>query len=176
MPESRSAEASRTAARDDARSEIQRLRSLNRDLISLLAQPAIGTGQTPEGVIKTLVEVLSSMLRVDVAYARATPTGEPAIEAASASSRPELAQRAPEVGAALERWLKTDSWNTPITIEDPLERGVMRMLVGRFGLQQDSGAVAGGSRRQGFPTETEALLLRVAINQAVIGFQGAQLS
>ncbi len=173
MPEPGSAEAGN--ARDDAWSEVERLRSLNRDLISLLAQPAIGTGQTPAGVIKTLVDVLLSMLRVDLAYARVTHPGEAAIEAASVSARPEIAQRAPGLGVALERWLKAETWNMPITIESPLERGEMRLLVGRFGLHEDSGVVAVGSRRQSFPTETEALLFRVAINQAVIGFREAQL-
>jgi PAS domain S-box-containing protein len=76
---------------------------------------------------------------------------------------------------ALERWLKAETWNMPITIESPLEPGEMRLLVGRFGLHEDSGVVAVGSRRQSFPTETEALLFRVAINQAVIGFREAQL-
>lgn len=176
MAELRSAEADEIAgSRDDAWSEVQRLRSLNRDLISLLAQPAIGTGQVPAEVIKTLLEVLLSMLRVDLAYARVTRPGEAAIEAASASAHPEIAQRAPGLGVALERWLKAETWNTPITIESPLERGEMRLLVGRFGLHEDSGVVAVGSRHQSFPTETEALLFRVAINQAVIGFQGAQL-
>jgi len=176
MPELRPAAADTIAeSRDDAWSEVQRLRSLNRDLISLLAQPAIGTGQMPAGVIKTLLEVLLSMLRVDLAYARVTRPGEAAIETASASGRPEIAQRAPELGAAMERWLKTETWNTPITIEDPLEGGKMRLLVGRFGLHEDSGVVAVCSHDQGFPTETEALLFRVAINQAVIGFQEAQL-
>jgi PAS domain S-box-containing protein len=176
MSELRSAGADRIAElRDDARSEVQQLRSLNRDLISLLAQPAIGTGQTPAGIIKTLVEVLLSMLRVDLAYARVTRPGEAAIEAASASACPEIAQRPSGLGAALEHWLKAETWNTPITIENPLERGEMRLLVGRFGLQEDAGVVAVGSRRQGFPTAAEALLFKVAINQAVMGFQGAQL-
>src|SRR6266542_5384675 len=176
MPELRPAAADTIAeSRDDAWSEVQRLRSLNRDLISLLAQPAIGTGQMPAGVIKTLLEVLLSMLRVDLAYARVTRPGESGIEAASASTCPEIAQRAPGLGMALERWLKAETWNTPITIESPLERGEMRLLMGRFGLHEDSGVVAVGSRRQSFPTEAEALLFRVAINQAVIGFREAQL-
>jgi len=160
---------------DDAESEVQQLRSLNRDLISLLAQPAIGSGQTPAGVIETLVEVLLSVLRVDLAYARVTCPGEAAIEAASATTCPDIAQRASGLGVGLERWLKAKTWNTPITIESPLERGEMQLLMGRFGLHEDSGVVAVGSRRQSFPTETESLLFRVAINQAVIGFQGAQL-
>ncbi len=176
MSEFWSADADKMAeSRDDAGSEVQRLRFLNRDLISLFAQPAIGMGQTPAGVIKTLLEVLLSMLRVDLAYARVTRPGESGIEAASASTCPEIAQRAPGLGMALERWLKAETWNTPITIESPLERGEMRLLMGRFGLHEDSGVVAVGSRRQSFPTEAEALLFRVAINQAVIGFQGAQL-
>ncbi len=129
----------------------------------------------PAGVVKTLLDVLLSMLRADLAYARVTRPGEAAIEAASASARPEIAQRAPELGAAMERWLKAETWNTPITIEDPLEGGKMRLLVGRFGLHEDSGVVAVGSHHPSFPTETEALLFRVAINQAVIGFQEAHL-
>src|SRR3990172_9978466 len=100
MSEPRSAEAGKIASsRDDAWYEVQGLRSLNRDLISLLAQPAIWTGQMPAGVINTLVEVLSSMLRVDLAYARVTRPGEAAIEAASASACHEIAQRASGIGA-----------------------------------------------------------------------------
>jgi PAS domain S-box-containing protein len=160
---------------EDALSEVQRLRSLNRDLISLFVQPAIGTGQVPAGVIRTLVEVLLSMLRVDLAYVRVMSPGEASIEAACASAGPEIAQRPSEVGVALERWLRAETWNAPITIESPFDGGEMRLLVGRFGLHEDSGVVAVGSRRQSFPDETEALLFRVAVNQAVIGFREAQV-
>jgi PAS domain S-box-containing protein len=173
-PDPRSSEAPGVDAREDLGSEVQRLRTLIRDLISLLAQPAIETGLTPAGVVQTLVEVLLSMLRADLVYARVARPGEAPIEAASASACPDVAQRATWLGAALQSWLQAEASHTPITVENPLERGELRLLARRFGLEEGSG-VAVGSRRQDFPTASEALLLQVAINQAVMGFQGAQL-
>jgi PAS domain S-box-containing protein len=161
--------------REDPGSEIQRLRRLNRDLISLLAQPAIGIRQTPSGVVHTLVEVLLGTLRVDLAYARVTRPGEAPVEAGSARARHGLVQQAPGLGAALDRWLRPESWNTPIAIENPLEPGEMRLLARRFGLQEEGSVVAVGSSRRSFPTASETLLFQVAVNQAVTGFQAAEL-
>jgi PAS domain S-box-containing protein len=56
----------------------------------------------------------------------------------------------------------------------PLGEGEISVLLFRFGLQDELGILAAASERSDFPVDTEALLLRVAGNQAAIALQEAR--
>ncbi|MGQ0763345.1 MAG: ATP-binding protein [Acidobacteriota bacterium] len=51
----------------------------------------------------------------------------------------------------------------------------MRIARYSLGLEEESGVLIAGSQRPDFPTETEALVLRVAANQAAIALENARL-
>ena len=55
---------------NDTANEIKRLQGCINDLISLLALPAMWTGQDSAQVVSTLLDVLVGMLRLDFAYVR----------------------------------------------------------------------------------------------------------
>src|ERR687888_661386 len=50
--------------------EVKRLQGCINDLLSVLALPAIWSGQEPSQIVSTLLDVLLAMLRLDFAYAR----------------------------------------------------------------------------------------------------------
>ncbi len=58
---------------------------------------------------------------------------------------------------------------------DLLGDGDISIVPLRLGLQGEIGAIVAGSRRAGFPEQTESLVLSVAANQAEIGLQEARL-
>src|SRR5919205_4227990 len=50
--------------------ELRRLRNCVNDLVSVMALPALWAGGEPREIVKTLLEALVGMLRLDFVYAR----------------------------------------------------------------------------------------------------------
>src|SRR6516225_9893232 len=90
--------------------EINRLQSCINDLISVLALPAMWTGQEPTHIISTLLEVLVGMLRLEHAYARLkNPVGEAPIEIVRFAQSPNLTAQPREIARLLDPWLGDDA-------------------------------------------------------------------
>ena len=60
-------------------------------------------------------------------------------------------------------------------VPNPVGHGELTIVHFWLGVEQRNGVVVVGSRRADFPSAMESLLLRVAVNQAVIELQGAQV-
>jgi PAS domain S-box-containing protein len=153
--------------------DVQRLQSCINDLISVQAFAAVWRGQKPARIVRTLLEMLVRMLRLDFAYAKicASDGGAP-----MEIVRPTLVRsdaKALEMGHALEAWLSCDGPN-PFVMPNPVGDGEISVALFRFGLQDEMGTVAAGSQRSDFPTPIDMLLLRVAGNQAAIALQEAR--
>src|SRR5438445_4444514 len=158
--------------------EIKRLKACINDLISVLALPAIWSGQEPSQIVKTLLDVLLGMLRLNFAYARLSDSisgGTPIAMVRSAQSLTLNAQLQ-EIGQILNPWLTGDPHTSPLVIPNPTGEGKVSIATLRLGFQDEFGVLVVGSQRADFPTDIEMLLLRVAANQAGIGLQEAQLS
>ena len=161
---------------EDPAEEIKRLRRCIGDLVSVVSLPAIWTGGEPSQIAHTLLDALSSMLHLDLAYVR---WNDPAAETPSEVVR--LAQGLGDVdggrqiGEAIGRSLGDDAQEWPARIPDPTAEGMMSIVPLRLGLRGELGAFVAGSRRSDFPRETERLLLSVAANQASVGLQEARL-
>src|SRR4051812_16875007 len=112
---------------NDTADEIRRLQSCINDLISVLALPAIWSGSEPSQILGTLLDVLLTMLRLDVASARMDDwsDGSP-IEVTRGRH-----QARSEGGSA----------------GHPSDVDAMAMASFSLGLQQDGGALVVGSRR-----------------------------
>src|SRR5205823_5266660 len=91
-----------------------------------------------------------------------------AVEVAQTNQGPVPADRAREVGRALDPWLRFDSSGMPSSIPDPLGSGTIPIVLTPFGIEASGGVLVAGSRRADFPTEVDRLLLRVGANQAAI--------
>ena len=142
-----------------------------RDLVALSTLPAVWTGLGPQGIARSLADVLLNTLSLDLIYVRlAGPSGEGAVEVARSQRRPDVAHDE-AVTAAVAPLLKADRAEPPATIPDPFGAGTLNVAVTRFGIGDDFGVLVTGSRSADFPTEQDRLLLGVGANQTAIVVQ-----
>jgi len=157
---------------EDRIEEIRRLRGCINDLVSLLALPAKWCGCEPPEVIGILLDVLSSVLRLEFAYGRLNAVaGESPVEAIRLMRPRKMAAGPRDVGRLLEPWLTLNRPARSSAIPNPVGEGEVSIACLSLGLEQDRGVVVAGSSRADFPTHIETLLLMVAVNQAVIELQ-----
>src|SRR5437870_2678166 len=82
-------------------------RSQLRDLIAILALPAVWSGRDAADIPEAVLEVLSSMLRLDLAYIRAPDaSGSGASETVRVQGRPDLGSRGREIASRLAEGTK----------------------------------------------------------------------
>ncbi|WP_227496723.1 hybrid sensor histidine kinase/response regulator [Massilia litorea] len=147
-----------------------RLRQTMRDLVALSTLPAIWGELAPEGVVKSLAGVLLTTLDLDLAYVRvAEPGGHDAIDALR--SRQEAT--ADLALAALRTALDAAGPGSDALegVLDPAGGQPLRVSLVQLGIGGDIGSIVAGSRRPGFPSDHERLLLGVAANQAAVVLQ-----
>jgi PAS domain S-box-containing protein len=135
--------------------EITRLQQCLNDLASILAIPGFWDDRQPSQIVETLLDMLFSMLHLDLAYLR---------------TRPE------QICDKLHQLFGDDpqAWPPLVTIE--IDRRNVSILPVRLGVQGQIGLIMAGSHRAGFPQQTESLLLGVAANQASIALQDSALN
>ncbi len=154
--------------------ETKRLQRCINDLTSLLALPAIWSGGDPSHILRTLIDALLGMLRLDFIYARFTGSSTDApIEMVRVHSR-KLGAGAEELGCALRQWLAEEPPKWPRSIKDPFGDNDVTIVPLRLGLSGEFGVIVTGSSRVEFPEVTERLVLSVAANQAAIGLEEAR--
>jgi PAS domain S-box-containing protein len=155
--------------------EVKRLQDCINDLIGVLALPAIWTGQEPAQIVGTLLDALLRMQRLDFAYMRlrdpidGAPTG-----LVRSASRGNPAVPLHAVVEMLDGVFIGDS-SLPRRAPNPFGEGELSIVQYRLGVDDEVGTLVAGSRRTDFPTQTEALVLRVAANQATIRLREARL-
>lgn len=150
--------------------EVTRLQRCINDLVSVTAFPTLWSGRSPSQIVSSFLDGLVRILHLDVAYVRLN------LEIGSASQHLQLPPDTQLESSAVLQWfaaLGNDPavWPRQMTLGPPGARIVIRgMLLGLF---PGRGLVAAGSRRAGFPLQTEQLLLSVATNQLLLGLQVA---
>jgi len=155
--------------------EVKRLQDCINDLIGVLALPAIWTGHQSSQIARTLLDVLQRMQRLDLAYMRLSdPIDGAPIDIVRSASRGDPAAQRRAVTAMLAGVFIGDS-SLPRRVANPLGDGEVSIAQFRLGLHDEVGTLVAGSRRTDFPTQTEALVLRVAANQAAIWLREARL-
>lgn len=156
--------------------EITRLQRSMNDLVSVLALPAIWSGGDPTQIVRTLLDVLISMLHLDLIYARLNePAGGAPIETVRFSQTGKLAGRSQGIGQLLDSCLGNDPLKWPAQIRNRLGDADISIVPLRLGINSEIGFIAAGSQRADFPDQIEKLLLGVAANQAAIALQEARL-
>ncbi len=152
--------------------EIEFLKACINDLNCIVALPAAWSGGTASQILGTSLDVLRDMLRLDFIYARLKdPHGQAPIEMARVAQSD---QQATEIAAVLERCLGNDPATWPARTQRKVAGDDISIVTFQLGVQGEVGVVAAGSRRTGFPAQTERLLLSVAANQAMVGLQDAR--
>jgi len=154
--------------------EIKRLQRCFNDLVSVLALPAIWTGDSSQ-IVRTLLDALLRMLRLDFVYARLNdPVGEAPVEMVRFDPPQKLTGRPEEIGARLHHWLGDDPRKWPPLVRDTIGDSEISIVPLRLGLHGDVGVLIAASLRADFPEQAERLVLSVAANQAAIGLQEAR--
>jgi transcriptional regulator with GAF, ATPase, and Fis domain len=156
--------------------DIRRLQRCLNDLVSLLALPAMWSGHEPPHVIGILLDVLLRMLHLDFAYARLnTGAGAALGEIIRIAKNRQTHSQPGEIGQALEPWLRLDEPGSTSGVPNPIGDGEVSIACVWLGLAPERGMVVAGSGRTDFPTGIETLLLKSAVNQAVIELQRAEV-
>src|SRR5437764_10716046 len=99
--------------------ENRRLRRTMRDLVALSTLPAVWIGLGPDGIARSLADVLLHTLALDLVYVRlAGPAGDGMVEVCRCQQGPDAA-RLEAVRAALAPLLESDRAEPPAAILDP---------------------------------------------------------
>ena len=164
-----------SARLDDVATEVSRLQRCMNDLVSIVALPSIWSGAEVRHIVQTLVDILLRMLRLEFAYASVDDPDGPPIEIVRAADSCELPFHPEEAAGRIRQWLTEKPKTRPTVAQSPFGDGRVSCVPLRFGPQEGDGVLVAAARRADFPDQTEALLLNVAVNQALIGLQEARL-
>ena len=157
---------------ENAAEENRRLRRTMRDLVALSTLPAVWTGLGPDGIARSLADVLLNTLSLDLIYVRlAGLTGEGRDRSRPQQAPPRRRTRRGGEGGARPAARRPTAAEPPATIPDPFGAGTLHVAVTRFGVGDDHGVLVAGSRNADFPTEQDRLLLGVGANQTAIVVQ-----
>ncbi len=155
---------------ENAIEENRYLRRSMRDLVALSTLPAVWTGLSPDGIARSLADVLLNTLSLDLIYVRLKGlTGGGVVEVVR-NKHGSDASHVEAVKASLASVLRDRSDSTS-TIPNPFGAGTLHIAVTRFGIADDHGVLIAGSRRADFPSEGDRLLLSVGGNQTAIVIQ-----
>jgi PAS domain S-box-containing protein len=161
--------------------EIKHLQRCINDLVSLLALPAIWSGSKPCDIVQTLLDSLLRMLDLDFVYVSLTnlvdalPSETVRVAQSQEHQTQEQMFRPRELCSFLNRWLGDDPQKPYLQERSHLGDEEVSLVSWPLGVQREIGVIVAGSRRADFPRDTEALLLGIAANQALIGLQQARL-
>src|SRR5713226_72241 len=152
------------------------LRSQLRDLTAILALPSMWSGRDAAHIAEALLDVLSSMLRLDLAYIRAAdPAGSGPLETVRVQGRPDLGSRGREVAGLLAEGTTDLDANQTLVLPDPATGEPLRATRIALELAGHTGVVIAASRRSGFPTPFERFLLHSIITEAEVALRNAAL-
>jgi len=154
----------------NALDENLRLRRTMRDLVALSTLPAVWIGLGPEGIARSLADVLLNTLSLDFVYIRLTDlAGKGAVEVVRSKRSPAVHVEA--VRESLAPFLTANQAEPRPMIPDPFGDGTLHVAVTRFGVSEDHGVLVTGSCNPDFPTEQDRLLLGVGANHTAIVVQ-----
>ena len=159
-----------------AEQEVTRLQRCISDLLSLLALPAVWSGNEPAQIVRILLDALVRMLSLDFVYARfEDPVGARSLEVLRVSDSSKLNTPPQEIGTTLKNWLGGDGQKSLRPIRKRFGDAEVSIYPVPLGIHGEIGMILAGSARADFPGQTERLLLSVASNQASIGLREARL-
>jgi signal transduction histidine kinase len=141
-----------------------------RDLAALLALPRMWRDRDPAFIVGSLLDVLVSLLRVDVAYVHLACGREESIfERGRARS-----VSVPELRDSIEKAFTVGAGGTP-TMALPGTADLVRLLRVPAQLDDQTATVVVGSIRPDFPNDPEVFLSSVAVEQALLAVHASRL-
>jgi DNA-binding CsgD family transcriptional regulator len=153
--------------------ELGSLKACLNDLMAILALPALWNGRPQDHVLRTLLDAVRRVLELDFVYAQLHLSADKRVELIRAANIENTKQN-DSFSKVLKQWLDSDPATRPHVLDD-LDGDKFALAAFRLGYDDRTDLLVAGSRRVGFPTESERLLLNVAADQAIIGLREAQL-
>ena len=152
------------------------LRSQLGDLVAILALPAVWSGRDAAGISEALLEVLSSMLRLDLAYVRVgNPAGSRPLEVARVEGRSDFGNGAREIAGLLSERPTNNDASPALVLLHPVTGQPLRAARIVLGPDGPTDVIIAASRRSSFPTPHERFMLQSIATQAEIAFRNADL-
>jgi PAS domain S-box-containing protein len=158
-----------TVGCDERELEIAGLRACIGDLLGLLARSAPWSGRQAPEIGGSLAETLLSLLQLDFALVELDDELHGAGDKTKGFSDPTA------VNEELRRSLGDDPRRRPAATRASLFGKPVSIATFPIDLPHGSGMLIAASSRDGFPTETELLVLTVACNQALVALQDSRL-
>ena len=159
----------------DREEEVRRLQRCVNDLVSVLALPAVWSKGEPRRILKTILDALLEMLDLDFLYGRTRlDAGDEPIEMLGVAPSSAIAAGPEGIRQALRAWFGQDPHAWPGEMRRGLGDAEVSIVPLVLGIGGELGLLVAGTRRAGFPEDTERLILTVAANQTAIGLQQAQ--
>lgn len=155
---------------EDPAQEIKRLQRCLNDLVSVMALPAIWSGNQPSQIVEMLLDALLNMLSLEFAGAR---LNYPETAAPVEILRVADSWKVKDAGARVGGWLKSVGESSSPSANRLGEN--ISIFPVPLGVHGEMGMIVVGSERADFPSQSESLLLTVAANQASIGLREAAL-
>jgi transcriptional regulator with PAS, ATPase and Fis domain len=157
-------------------SEAKQLRGCINDLVGVVALPAIWSGSAPSEIVRTLLDALLGMLRLDFVYLRVKDSvGELPFEVIRGPHSDRATGMSQAIGELLKCWSDDQVQDWPRVVRNAFGDEDLSIIPLPLGLEGEIGILVAGSRRTDFPARTERLLLTVAANQAAVGLEEARL-
>ena len=151
-----------------------RLRAALRDLVALSTIPAGWIGIEPRTIAAGLADILAGSLGFDFAFVRLLdPTGGVTIDVASGCATGEFLDWLQAQLSTLDESLREQNIPNVVGFDDRLKS--LRGIIIPIGFNAYAGLVAVGCERSDFPTETDRMLLTVAVNHAATAIRSANL-
>lgn len=159
----------------DPATEVKRLERCMNDLVSVLALPAVWSGSEPSRILDTFLDALLVILDLDFLHAKVQINPH---EAPTESLRTGQLYGTDDSRQGIRQALNQSSGKVPEQLPEQgfIQLGEQQVSIHpiKMGIEGELGLIIAGSRRSGFPEQTERLVLNVAANQAAIGLQQAQ--
>jgi signal transduction histidine kinase/ActR/RegA family two-component response regulator len=139
----------------------RQLRRTVRDLVALSTLPALWSGFEAARIASSLGDALLKILELDFVVVTVRREDEPAISTIRSGGRSAAHEKA--LHDRIATWLDAQTPEPP-PLRDPADDAPLRSALARFGHSGDHGLVVAISRREGFPSQVERLLLGVGAN------------
>jgi len=162
---------------EDPDQEVKRLQRCINDLVSLLALPAVWSGNQPSQIVQILLDALLRMLNLDFICARLQDPVNPGwLEILRVSDSCKLRITPQDISRALDQWFGVEGQKSLSAFRHRFgDQDSISIFPVPLGVHGESGMIVVGSDRLDFPGQTDSLILGVAANQASIGLQEARL-